>query len=145
MFPRLWKGQDRPVLVDHSKYDDIAGVKRYYADVEETKLVNLTTEMLSSHITPIMKLCGYEDEHCVLYVFRKSSCKWAARCGAQQHAIMAAGRWKESSKAFLDYIQAGQLDGATWVDSPEDDPIRKIWVFKPTAIMMCMTTLAVPH
>ena len=60
------------------------------------------------------------------YTYRKSSAKWYSSLGWQDWAIRNGGRWKSIS--YLDYVQEGQYE---YHDNPADDPIRKLWVWRP--------------
>ena len=132
------------MLVHHSSQDPTTKITWYFGDAEETQIVNLSEDILKRHLLGPMRKAGYAAEDCKLYLIRKSACKWAARCGGAEWAIKAGGRWKENSRHFSSYIQAGQLDGQSWLDKKDEDPIRKLWVFKPTAVQECMVPLATP-
>lgn len=146
IFPRVWKNGKKqgPVLVHHSRKDPDTLITWYFADEDETLKVNLSEDTLQRLLMSPMKLAGYNRDDCKLYLIRKSATKWAARCGGVEWAIKAAGRWKENSKHFSSYIEAGQLDGQYWLDKKDEDPIRKLWVFKPTAVQECSVPLATP-
>ena len=71
---------------------------------------------------------------------RKSAAVWAARCGAEEYQIREAGRWN-AGDTYLVYVKSGK-ELAALANSRKDgsmDPIRKIWVFHPTAFL---TTLS---
>lgn len=67
---------------------------------------------------------------------RKSAAVWAARCGAEEYQIREAGRWN-SGDTYMIYVKSGKAI-ASLAASRKDgslDPIRKIWVFHPTAFL----------
>ena len=97
---------------------------------EDDKNVCMSYASLRDMLSKAFLIAGFGGAR--LYIIRKSATKWAARCNAVSWVIMAAGRWKESSRHFLRYIQSGILEGIDYSRDPREDPIRKIWVFKPT-------------
>lgn len=66
--------------------------------------------------------------------FRRTACLWAARCGAKQCQILAAGRWSKNSGSFYEYIKEGCLESERRYPNPADDPIRSLWVFHPVVL-----------
>ena len=74
---------------------------------------------------------------------RKSCVAWATRCGVAEHVIVSAGRWKNNSGSFHDYVVHGleihsKLLG---VDQLACDPVKGFWVFKTKAVKP-LSTLA---
>jgi hypothetical protein len=102
IFPRLWEssGKEGPMFVHHKRYDTKSHLTKYYADVDEKQVVNLSDSILKRYLVVAILNCGYAIGDVQLYYIRKSATKWAARCGAEQFHIIAAGRWKQNSRHF---------------------------------------------
>lgn len=133
LFPRLGKSKSRPVVaVPFSSFVDPKTNIKHWRDAAGNN-AGLTYKMLHSRLKTLFTRAGFSAAD--PYTIRKSATKWAARCGAEQFQVVAAGRWEEFSRHFLAYIQAGVFEGQDSAESPENDPIRKLWVFYPTAIM----------
>jgi hypothetical protein len=131
LFPRLTRGKNPKITIAYSYWVDPNVHIKWWKDIDGN-VVNMSYDILNRMFAKLFDKAGYGQAD--MYSIRKSATKWAARCGAEQWQIVKAGRWEEWSKHFLSYIQAGCLDGQNASDDPEDDPIRKMWVFYPTAV-----------
>lgn len=73
--------------------------------------------------------------NCSTHSIRRSVVKWAARCGAQTHAIMEAGRWANYSCNFMTYWRDGQARSSELqAVGTSEDPIWKIWAWQPPCL-----------
>ncbi len=93
----------------------------------KTQRCNLTKEQVGNILHRMCEKAGYPDGSS--YTFKKMAVQWAVRSSATVPQIKAAGRWK--SGAWEQYAQGGFNDKQAWEQSGQDDPIRKIWVFRP--------------
>ena len=131
LFPRLRRGGKKATIA-HSSWVNPKTHIMHWKCVKNNN-ASLTYKMLLYRFTVLFKKAGYESAD--PYTIRKSATKWAARCGAEQWQVVAAGRWEQFSKHFLQYIQAGELESQDASEIPAEDPIRQLWVFYPTAVM----------
>lgn len=137
LFPRTFqKKKKTAIMMAHSYWVDPTKNIKYWKDIDGN-LIGLQYGTLNAMFGKVFAKAGYKGpdfKGAELYSIRKSATKWAARCGAQQYQVVAAGRWENNSRHFMSYIEQGDLEGKSASDDPEDDPIRKIWVFYPTAV-----------
>ena len=131
LFPRL-RRNGKEVAVAHSFWINPRTNIKHWHDTKGED-ASMTYEMLLYRFKKLFKKAGYENAN--PYTIRKSATKWAARCGAEQFQVVSAGRWEDFSRHFLSYIEAGVLEGQDAGETPAEDPIRKLWVFYPTAVM----------
>jgi hypothetical protein len=97
-------------------------------------------EFKGSGFKYLFSLAGYHEANLTFYTFRKSGVKWGARCGAKDWQLKHTGRWNSCSRHFGNYIQAGILESNFFANTNGLDPIRKMWVYRPTTFL----TLADP-
>ena len=132
LFPRtIQKKKKTSIMKAHSWWVDPNENIKYWKDTAGD-VVGLSYTILHGWFKKLFKKAGYQRAD--LYSIRKSATKWAARCGAQQFSIVAAGRWCNNSSHFQSYIEQANAESISAGDDPEDDPIRRIWVFYPTSV-----------
>ena len=114
------------------------GIKSYrngsqpiYFDNDDFQ-VNLTYSQLCTILKDIFNRAGLIYHGLTPYTIRKSACKWAVRCGAQDYDLKNTGRWTESSAHYMKYVQKGRAMKNYYSSMRAIDNIRRIWVFKPT-------------
>ena len=112
------------------KIQDHQSITRIWHEVDENGAqtrCNLTKGQVSGILNKMCTDAGYPG--CSSYTFKKMAVQWAVRSNATVPQIKAAGRWK--SNAWEQYAQGGFNDKQAWEQSGQDDPIRKMWVFRP--------------
>jgi hypothetical protein len=91
----------------------------------------LTYSTLKNELKQLFYNTGYSTAK--PYTIRKSSMKWAARCGGREWEIKCFSRHVSNSKSFYRYIEEGGQDAKQATSSgTREDPIRRLWVFHPT-------------
>jgi hypothetical protein len=99
----------------------------------------IKTEQWEKWVAALFVYVGGELHECTSHSIRRSSVKWAARCGAAQHDILQGGRWVHNSDAFQLYIRDGVLKSKellAHLGAGGVDPIFKFWVWVPTVFEM---------
>ena len=103
---------------------------------EKGGMVGMKWSMMERMLMKVCSRAGFPQAR--THSFRKSSAKWAARCGASDSVIMATGRWKTNSNHFSKYMQEGRNEAQKYLSLGKPDPIRKVLVFKPSLYYVTM-------
>ena len=83
----------------NSQASDDPRVRKFYAD-GEMHLERMSSHTFNSWTRRLFEYAGGELAECTHHSIRRACVKWAARCGASEHDIKRAGRWKTSSERF---------------------------------------------
>jgi hypothetical protein len=101
-------------------------------------LERMSAHTFNSWTRHLFVYAGGELEECTHHSIRRACVKWAARCGASEHDIKRAGRWKTSSERFAQYWGDGQTSleelEIMRTNNPNFvDPIYAVWRWRPIA------------
>lgn len=97
---------------------------------EGSRMVNLSYAKYCAISKRMFVAAGYPT--LTAYTFRKTGCKWGARCGAADWMLKNTGRWTKTSQHFYCYIEEGLGDRRLATMGGRWDRIRSMWVYKPT-------------
>ena len=101
-------------------------------------LERMSSNTFNTWTRRLFEYAGGELAECTHHSIRRACVKWAARCGASEHDIKRAGRWKHSSERFTQYWGDGQtsLEELTIMRTNNPnfvDPIYAVWRWQPIA------------
>lgn len=104
----------------------------------EMHLERMSSHTFNAWTRRLFEYAGGELAECTHHSIRRACVKWAARCGASEHDIKRAGRWKTSSERFAQYWGDGQTSleelAIMRTNNPNFvDPIYAVWRWKPIA------------
>ena len=71
-------------------------------------LERMSSNTFNTWTRRLFEYAGGEFAECTHHSIRRACVKWAARCGASEHDIKRAGRWKHGSERFTQYWGDGQ-------------------------------------
>jgi hypothetical protein len=72
---------------------------------------------------------------CTNHGIRKTACQWAGRCMAHPIDCKNNGRWKGYDQ-MSQYHSQGAAKRQAITDKGGNDPIWKVWVWKPSGVSM---------
>jgi hypothetical protein len=72
---------------------------------------------------------------CTNHAIRKTACQWAGRCSSHPMDCKNNGRWKGYDQ-MSQYHSQGAAKRKAITDKGGNDPIWKVWVWKPSGVPM---------
>ena len=141
IFPRIVGERNYQTIAVAVKMKPITVIRQgYQINVwvdKDDESVGITSKQYDSMLSRVF-VKAYENtgiagfKKLTTHSLRKTSAKWAARCGQDINVVTHCGRWSENSTSVGRYVEEGQTEALYHLNElNQRDPIRKVWVFRP--------------